>query len=81
MSVIDLFRMILVKSRHRSTWRSLPNFQIGEKDMCGNVDDYQFRGLTFDVPAQEVPHQVGYFVGILLKCEVSSVEQVKLQII
>jgi hypothetical protein len=34
-----------------------------------------------DVPAEEIPHQVGYLVAILLKREVSSVEQVKLQIL
>jgi hypothetical protein len=37
-------------------------------------------GLALDVLAEEVPHQVRYRVAVLLKREVSGVEQVKLQI-
>jgi hypothetical protein len=36
--------------------------------------------LSFDVLAEEVPHQAGDGVAVLLKRKMSSIEQVKLQI-
>ena len=44
-------------------------------------DHGNFDGLPLDILAEEVPHQVSYEVTVLLKCEVSGVEQVKLQIL
>ena len=38
-------------------------------------------GLPPDVLAEEVPHQVGYLVAVLLQRKVSGVEQVKIQIL
>ena len=38
-------------------------------------------GLMLDVFEEEVPHQIGDLVAVLLKCEVSGVEQVNLQIL
>jgi hypothetical protein len=37
-------------------------------------------GLPLDVLAEEVPHQVGDLVAVLLERDVAGVEQVKLQI-
>ncbi len=38
-------------------------------------------GLPLDVLTEEVPHQVGNLVAVLLQREVSGVEQVKLQVL